>query len=177
MRRFVQLTERRSTRSGVRRERVLKQPHFVTTEDVRDIELMSFRLGRRRDFVSETTVRAEIPHGGFKIAVLDQCSVIQLPAETHTEPNRSFPKIRLDIFAVDCIISALIHFLYENISPAFAVDYFRLCLRIFGFGPASFCHHEILRYDCCDRHLDQPGCHHNPRRHFPGSYYQDTESA
>ena len=35
-------------------------------------------------------------HGGFKIAVLDQCSVIQLPAEIHITLNWRFRKIRLD---------------------------------------------------------------------------------
>jgi hypothetical protein len=34
--------------------------------------------------------------GGFKIAVLDQYSIVRSPAEIHTELNRRFPKIRLD---------------------------------------------------------------------------------
>ena len=42
--------------------------------------------------MSETTVRAEIVPGGFKIAVLDQCSVVQLPAEIHTELKSEISK-------------------------------------------------------------------------------------
>jgi hypothetical protein len=41
--------------------------------------------------------------GEFKIALLDQCSVVQLPAEIHTE----LKKMRLDIVAVLCLIPAL----------------------------------------------------------------------
>src|SRR5882762_4991282 len=48
-------------------------------------------LRARRQFVRRSTA------GGFKIAVLDQCLVVQSPAEIHTELNRRFPKIRLDI--------------------------------------------------------------------------------
>jgi hypothetical protein len=40
---------------------------------------------------SQATVRAEI-RGRFEIAVLDQCSVVELPVEIHTELNWSFPQ-------------------------------------------------------------------------------------
>ena len=44
-----------------------------------------------------TTRQAEdlhlCPWGGFKIAVLDRCSVVESPAEIHTELNRRFAKM------------------------------------------------------------------------------------
>ena len=57
--------------------------HFGSAEEV--------ILRARRQFVRRSTA------GGFKIAVLDHCSVVQSPAEIHTELNQRFPKIRLDI--------------------------------------------------------------------------------
>ena len=69
---------------------------------------------------SEATVRTEMHR------------VVELPAEIHTELNRRFPKSRLDIVRGGLLNTGL---KYENISLVFAVDYFRLCLRILGFGP------------------------------------------
>ena len=84
--------------------------------------------------------------GGLKIAVLDQCSVVELPAEIHTELNRRFPKIRVD--------SPLNRSDYQAIYSELVKTYPRLplLLIIFAFAfassalaPSPFCPHEILR--------------------------------